>query len=75
MVAQACNHIYSGGRGQKECSSRAALAKSSQDPFSVNEKLGVMVCTCHSSYVEGINRRIMVQGHPGINKDSILKNN
>jgi hypothetical protein len=35
-------------------------SKNLQELFSTN-KLGMMACICYSSYIGGINRRIMVQ--------------
>jgi hypothetical protein len=34
LVAHACNPSYSGGRDQKDCSSKPAQANSFQDPIS-----------------------------------------
>jgi hypothetical protein len=36
------------------------------DPISTNIKLGVVVCTCHPSYMGSINRRIAVKASLGI---------
>jgi hypothetical protein len=40
--------------------SRPARANSSRDPISTNNP-GMVVHTCHTSYMESINRRITVQ--------------
>jgi hypothetical protein len=42
-VAHACNPSYSGGREQEDFGSKAAWAKSSQDPISKNtsQKIGL----------------------------------
>jgi hypothetical protein len=39
------------------------------------KKLGIVVYTCHPSYMVSINRRITVQACPGINRRSCVKNN
>jgi hypothetical protein len=36
-MAQVCNHNYLGGGDPKDCSTRPALAKSSQDPISADK--------------------------------------
>jgi hypothetical protein len=53
--------------------------KSSWDPILINKKLSVRcagceVCTCYPSYVECLNRRIIVQASLSINVRPYLKN-
>jgi hypothetical protein len=50
------SHSYSGGRDQEDLCSSPAWAKSYQDPTSIN-KLDLVACTCHPSYIEGICER------------------
>jgi hypothetical protein len=47
--------------------SRPVLAKSSKDLILNQYKLGMVVCDCHPSYWESINRRIVMQTCMGIN--------
>jgi hypothetical protein len=66
MVAQVFNHTYSGGRDQSGGSwFKAILAKSSQDPISINNWMWwcmpLILATWGST-----NRRIVVQARPGI---------
>jgi hypothetical protein len=60
MVALICNTSHSGGRDQKDFSSRTGWAKMSARPISTN-KLGVMM---NPSYVRNINRRMTTQWYP-----------
>jgi hypothetical protein len=46
--------------------------KSSQDP---TNELGMVVCTCHASYAESINRRIIGSGQIRHKVRTYLKNN
>jgi hypothetical protein len=50
-VAHTCNPHYSGGRIQEDHGSRPVQAKSSQDPFSTNSWVGMVVHVCHLSYM------------------------
>jgi hypothetical protein len=63
MVAHASNPSYSRSRAQKDHGSRPAQTKSCQDNSSTN-KLGVVACPCHPSYLGGRGRRILVQDQP-----------
>jgi hypothetical protein len=64
-VAYFCNPSYSGGRDQEDHSLRPVQAKNLQGPISTNEKLSVVMHTCHPSYVGSTNKRIVVQARPG----------
>jgi hypothetical protein len=55
------------------CQFQACWAKCLLDPIPTNKKLGMVVCTYHPSYIESINRRIMVQASHGINMRPYLK--
>jgi hypothetical protein len=48
-------------------SSSLAWAKKVNKTPSQPIKLGMVACSCHSSYEGGVNRRIMVQAGPGKN--------
>jgi hypothetical protein len=60
-MVHACNPSYSGGRDQEDFNLRLAHTNSYQDPISTNKKLAAVVCTCHPSYTESLNRRITIQ--------------
>jgi hypothetical protein len=64
-----------GERDLEDHSSRPAQAKSSQDPISINKKLGVVALNCHPSYMGSANEKIMVQVGLGIIVRPYLKNN
>jgi hypothetical protein len=49
--------------------------KAHQSPISTNNKLGLVVCTCHPNYMESKDSRIMVQAGLGTNVKPNLKNN
>jgi hypothetical protein len=51
-----------------DLSSRPAHAKSSQGP-SQDPWLDMVVCICYPSYMESINRRIIIQASPGTKRD------
>jgi hypothetical protein len=57
QMAHSCNPSHSGGRAQLE----ASLDKKFSRPHLQQQKLGVMVLTCHPSYTGSISRRITVQ--------------
>jgi hypothetical protein len=65
-----CNPRYSESRDWEDNSSRSVLAKRCQ-----LIKLGMVASTCHPSYMEGINRKIMVQANLEKNVTPYLKNN
>jgi hypothetical protein len=46
----------------------------SETPISTNKKLGVVSCTCHPSYMESVDRRIIVLAGRGIKERPYLKN-
>jgi hypothetical protein len=60
-MTHTCNLSYSGGTDLEDCGSRLSWAKSFQDSISSN-KPGVIVHTCHPSYLGSIDSRIVVQG-------------
>jgi hypothetical protein len=64
-VAQACIPSYSRGRDCEDHNSRTAWVKKSSKRLHLNQRLDIMVCICDPSYVESINRRIMVKAGQG----------
>jgi hypothetical protein len=66
-LSHSCNPSYAGGRDGEDHNLRTAQAKKSQDPISTTiKKLGMVRYTCHLSYLENMNKRIVVQVGSGI---------
>jgi hypothetical protein len=65
-VVHTYNPRYLGGRDWEDYNLRSAQAKIlSETPHF--HKPGMVACTCHSSYVGGTDRRILVQTGPSKN--------
>jgi hypothetical protein len=52
---------------------QANVSKNLERLYLNYKKLGVVVYTCHPSYVEGVHKNIMVQASPGKNLRPYLK--
>jgi hypothetical protein len=72
MVAQAYNPIYLGSRDQEDNHSRPAQAESSMR-LHFNPWQGMVMDTCHPSYIGSTNRRLTIQAISGIKPDPISK--
>jgi hypothetical protein len=69
--SHACNPSYSEGRDQEDHGSRPPQAKVHKTPF---QKLGAVLCTCHSCFMGNIGRSSSVHDGQGINVRPYVKN-
>jgi hypothetical protein len=74
MVAHAYNTSYLRARDGEDQGLRPGRANSYQD-FISSYKLHRVTSTCHPSYMESVNRRIVVQASLGIKVRPYSKNN
>jgi hypothetical protein len=70
LVVLAFNHSYSGGGDQEDHGLRPSQAKSLHELISSS---GWLVCSCHPSYVGGINRRIKVANWRWVECETLLE--
>jgi hypothetical protein len=69
-VPQACNPSYLGDGVPGH-----SVWKTKFDTISTNKKSGMVVHACHTSYVESVNRRVVVQAGLDTNMKPYWKNN
>jgi hypothetical protein len=73
VVAHAYNPTYSKGGHQEAHGPRLGMKECPQDPVSTNKMLGVVMSTCHPSYMRSVNKRIIVQACLNIKIKTLFK--